>query len=389
LITFATIVFRKLELLMKTISFALLIAIALVSCNEKKSMIAIAPGAFFQKVDGKQVELYTIRNKNGMEMSVTNYGGRIVALMVPDRSGKMEDIVLGYDSLAGYRNSNEQYFGAAIGRYGNRIAKGAFKLDNLDYKLAVNNIPNSLHGGVKGFSSKVWDSVQNGENEVELTLVSPDMDEGYPGELKVMMIYRLTDKNEVSIYYSAKTSKPTVINLTNHTYFNLHGAGHGDILDHRLYLNADKYTPVDTTLIPTGSIEPVKGTPFDFNLPELIGKRIGDHNQQLAFGHGYDHNFVLTKTKNEKVSFAASVYDSLSGRYMEVFTSEPGIQFYTGNFLKGKEIGKGGRPYNFRSAFCLETQHYPDSPNHPSFPTVVLRPGDIYSSACVYRFSIK
>lgn len=374
---------------MKIISLTLLVAVALVSCSPKKSKTVILPEAFYKTVDGKQVELFTIRNKNGIEMSVTNYGGRIVSLLVPDRSGKKEDIVLGYDSLSGYLNNNEQYFGAAIGRYGNRIAKGAFKLDNQDYKLAINNIPNSLHGGVKGFSSKVWDGVQNGDNEVELTLVSPDMEEGYPGELKVMIIYRLTDKNEVSIFYSAKASKPTVINLTNHTYFNLHGAGHGDILDHRLYLNANNYTPVDSTLIPTGIIEPVKGTPFDFNIPELIGKRIDDHNQQLVFGHGYDHNFVLNKTNNEKVSFAASVFDSLSGRYLEVFTNEPGIQFYTGNFLKGKEIGKKGRPYNYRSAFCLETQHFPDSPNHPDFPTVVLKPGEIYSSACVYRFSIK
>jgi len=374
---------------MKIITLTLLVAIALVSCEQKKSRTVISPEAFSKMIDGKQVKLFTIRNKNGMEMSVTNYGGRIVSLMVPDRSGKKEDIVLGYDSLTGYLNNKEQYFGAAIGRYGNRIAKGTFKLENLDYKLAINNIPNSLHGGVNGFSSKVWNGVQNGDNEVELTLVSPDMDEGYPGELKVMIIYKLTDKNEVTILYSAKTSKPTVLNLTNHTYFNLHGAGHGDILDHRLYINANNFTPVDSTLIPTGDLKPVKGTPFDFTLPLVIGKRINDNDQQLIFGHGYDHNYVLNKTKNEKVSFAASVYDPLSGRYMEVFTNEPGIQFYTGNFLKGKEIGKKGKPYNYRSAFCLETQHFPDSPNHSNFPTVVLKPGEIYSSACVYRFSIK
>ena len=374
---------------MKILALSLLAAFALGSCNQKNTKMVISPGAFHKMVAGKQVELFTLRNKNGMEMSVTNYGGRIVSLMVPDRSGKKEDIVLGYDSLSGYLNSKEQYFGAAIGRYGNRIAKGTFKLDNQEYKLAINNPPNSLHGGVKGFSAKVWDGVQNGDNEVELTLVSPDMDEGYPGELKVMMIYRLTDKNEVAIYYSAKTSKPTVINLTNHTYFNLHGAGHGDILDHHLYINADKYTPVDSTLIPTGNIEPVKGTPFDFTKPLAIGQRINDTNVQLAFGKGYDHNFILNKTKSEKVSFAASVYDPISGRYLEVFTNEPGIQFYTGNFLKGKEIGKKHRSYDFRSAFCLETQHFPDSPNHPEFPTVVLKPGEIYSSACVYRFSIK
>ena len=322
-------------------------------------------------------------------MSVTNYGGRIVSLLVPDRGGIKEDIVLGYDSLNGYLNNNEQYFGAAIGRYGNRISNGQFKLDNIEYKLEVNNPPNSLHGGVKGFSRKVWDAVQNKENEVELTLVSPDMDEGFPGELKVMMIYRLTEKNEVGIYYSAKTTKPTIINLTNHSYFNLHGAGNGDILDHVLYLNSNKYTPVNSTLIPTGNLDQVKDTPFDFTTPTQIGARINDSNEQLKFGLGYDHNFVLNKEKEEKISFAASVYDPLSGRFMEVFTNEPGIQFYCGNFLKGKETGKKHKSYNFRSAFCLESQHFPDSPNHSQFPTVVLKPGEIYSSACLYRFSIK
>jgi len=374
---------------MKIVTLTLFVVYALVSCGQKKSGTVISPGAFNKMVDGKQVELFTIRNKNGMEMSVTNYGGRIVSLLVPDRSGQREDIVLGYDSLTGYLTNKEQYFGAAIGRYGNRIAKGTFKLNNVEYKLAINNIPNSLHGGVKGFSAKVWNGVQNGDNEVEMTLISPDMDEGYPGELKVMINYRLTDKNEVAILYSAKTSKPTVINLTNHTYFNLHGAGHGDILDHQLYLNANSFTPIDSLLIPTGTIEAVKGTPFDFTIPQIIGKRINDSDKQLVYGHGYDHNFVLNKVKNEKVSFAASVYDPLSGRYMEVLTNEPGIQFYTGNFLKGKETGKKGKTYNFRSAFCLETQHFPDSPNHANFPTVILRPGEIYSSACVYRFSIK
>ena len=374
---------------MKLLSVTLFVVLVIVSCGHKKYNSVIAPDAFNKIVDGKQVELFTLRNKIGMEMTVTNYGGRIVSLLVPDRSGKFEDIVLGYDSLSGYLTNNEQYFGAAIGRYGNRIANGQFKLDNIDYKLAINNPPNSLHGGVKGFSRKVWDAVKKNDNEVELTLVSPDMEDGFPGELKVMMIYRLTDKNEVGIYYSAKTSKPTVINLTNHTYFNLHGAGNGDILDHSLFINANKFTPVSQVLIPTGEYYPVKGTPFDFTTSTLIGARINDANEQLKFGMGYDHNFVLNKTFGEKVSLAATVSDQLSGRFMEIFTNEPGIQFYCGNFLKGKEIGKKGKPYNFRSGLCLETQHFPDSPNHPEFPTVVLKPGDIYSSACVYRFGIK
>ncbi len=374
---------------MRIIMLALLVTIVLVSCKPQKLKSDILPELFYKVVDGKQVKLFTLRNENGLEMSVTNYGGRIVTLMVPDRSGKLEDIVLGYDNLDGYLNSNEQYFGAAIGRYGNRIANGKFMLDNKPFNLPVNNPPNCLHGGVKGFSAQVWDAVQNNEKELELTLISPDMDQGFPGELKVMMIYRLTDKNEVEIYYSAKTNKPTVINLTNHTYFNLHGAGHGDILDHVLYLNADRFTPVGATLIPTGKIDSVKGTPFDFTTPKVIGTRINDQNEQLAFGRGYDHNFVLNKSMGEKISLAASVYDPISGRVMEVFTNEPGIQFYTGNFLKGKEIGKKQIAYNFRSALCLETQHFPDSPNHSEFPTVVLRPDEIYSSVCVYRFSIK
>ncbi len=374
---------------MKLHLFALLLAIVLGSCNSKNSKPTISPEAFNVQLNGQQVELFTLKNKNGLELTVTNYGGRIVSLLVPDRSGILADIVLGYDSLSGYLKAKEQYFGAAIGRYGNRIANGSFKIDNIDYKLAINNTPNSLHGGIKGFSSKVWNAVKNSENEVEFTLISPDMDEGYPGELKVMMIYRLTDKNEVTILYSASSNKPTVINLTNHTYFNLHGAGNGDILDHVLYLNANSYTPVNSTLIPTGAVESVKGTPFDFTTPTIIGARINETNEQLSYGLGYDHNFVLNKTVGEKVSLGATLYDPLSGRFMQVFTNEPGIQFYCGNFLKGKEIGKKNKTYNYRSALCLETQHFPDSPNHPEFPTALLKPGEIYSSACVYRFSIR
>ncbi len=374
---------------MRILTLSLLILLTLGSCNEKKLKSAILPESFSKTIDGKQIRLFTLVNKNGLEMSVTNYGGRIVSLMVPDRSGKLEDVVLGYDNIDGYLSANEQYFGAAIGRYGNRIAKGIFKLDNLEYKLAINNTPNSLHGGVKGFSSKIWEATQNSDNELEFTMVSPDMEEGYPGALKVMMIYRLTDKNEVAIFYSASTTKTTVLNLTNHSYFNLHGAGNGDILDHVLWLNADKYTPVDASLIPTGNLEPVKGTPFDFTTSISVGARINEKHEQLAFGLGYDHNFVLNKNEGEKVSLAASVYDPLSGRFMEVFTNEPGIQFYCGNFLKGKEVGKKQKRYNFRSALCLETQHFPDSPNHPEFPSVVLKSGEIYSSACLYRFSVK
>ena len=374
---------------MNKFTLALLVVFAFTSCNQKITKPMIKPEAFHKLVDGKQVELYKLKNKNGLEMAVTNYGGRVVSLMVPDKNGIMEDVVLGYESIDGYLNSNEQYFGASIGRYGNRIAKGSFSLDSVKYQLAINNTPNSLHGGVKGFSARVWDAVPKGENELTLSLVSADMEEGYPGELKVTVNYKLTDNNEFAITYRAETSKPTVINLTNHSYFNLHGAGNGEILDHLLYLNSDKYTPVDSTLIPTGNIESVTGTPFDFTTPVAIGTRINDKNEQLAYGLGYDHNFVLNKVDPNTVSLAASVYEPQSGRFMEVFTNEPGVQFYTGNFLKGKEVGKQNKQYNFRSALCLETQHFPDSPNHAEFPSVVLKPGDIYNSVCIYKFSVK
>ena len=374
---------------MKLLTFALLLFLALVSCDQKNSKSVIQPEAFQKTIDGKQVALYTLKNKNGLEMAVTNYGGRVVSLLVPDKNGKMEDVVLGYESIDGYISANEQYFGASIGRYGNRIAKGNFKIDSVDYKLAINNTPNSLHGGPKGFSSKVWDAVQKGPNEVELTLTSPDMEEGYPGELKVTMNYRLTDANEFAISYQATTTKPTILNLTNHSYFNLHGAGNGDILDHQLIINADNFTPIDSTLIPTGKIESVTGTPFDFTVANAIGARIGETNEQLRFGLGYDHNFVLNKSNDKAVSLAASVYDPQSGRFMEVFTNEPGIQFYCGNFLKGKEIGKQNKPYNYRTALCLETQHFPNSPNQPEFPSVILKPDGLYTSACIYKFSIK
>ncbi len=381
--------FKSNFITMNKLFFILITVFAWASCTQKTTKPLIQPEAFHKMVDEKQVELFTLKNKNGLEMTVTNYGGRVVSLLVPDKSGKMEDVVLGYDSLDGYLNSNEQYFGALIGRYGNRIAKGTFLLDSVNYQLALNNGPNSLHGGVKGFSARIWDAIQKGENGLELNLISPDMEEGYPGELKVTVNYTLTDSNEVKISYRAETSKPTVLNLTNHSYFNLHGAGNGDILDHVLYLNADKYTPVDSTLIPTGTLEPVTGTPFDFTTPTAIGARINEQNEQLAFGLGYDHNFVLNKTDEKDITLAASVYEPLSGRFMEVFTNEPGVQFYCGNFLKGKEIGKQNKPYNFRSALCLETQHFPDSPNRPEFPSVVLRPGEIYNSVCIYKFSVK
>jgi aldose 1-epimerase len=305
---------------------------------------------------------------------------------VPDRQGKMGDVVLGYDSLDGYVN-DKSYFGALIGRYGNRIAHGQFTLDGVTYKLAKNNGDNSLHGGVKGFNKRVWDAKEISSKEgpaLRLNYLSKDGEEGYPGNLKVQVVYTLTDANELKIDYSATTDKKTVLNLTNHSYFNLAGQGSGDILRQELMLQADKFTPVDAGLIPTGELRPVEGTPFDFRTKTVIGARINNDDEQLKLGKGYDHNFVLTRTA--EFSLAARVSEPSSGRVLEVWTSEPGVQFYTGNFLDGSARGKGAKPYDFRTGFCLETQHFPDSPNHPEFPSTVLSPGEVYHSTTSYKF---
>ena len=346
------------------------------------------PKNFSAELDGKQVALYFLKNSNGLEMAVTNYGAKVVSLLVPDKSGKFEDIVLGFDHLDGYLNANEPYFGAAIGRYGNRIAKGKFTLNGEQYNLATNNPPNHLHGGKKGFNAHVWDANQVDDQTIEFSRLSPDGEEGYPGNLRVKMVYTLSDNNEFKVTYQADTDEPTVINLTHHSFFNLHGAGEGSINDHVLMINAENYTPVDNTLIPTGKIEPVKGTPMDFRKPTEIGQRVGENFEQLKFGKGYDHNWVLTENRNAE-NPVASVWEPKSGRYMEVFTTEPGLQFYGGNFLDGKDKGKGNKPYDFRTAFCLETQHFPDSPNQPGFPTTVLNPGENYQHTCTYKFSTK
>jgi len=343
---------------------------------------------FRRDIDGKQADLYYLRNSKGLEMAVTSYGAKVVSLLVPDKNGKLEDIVLGFDDLEGYLNANEPYFGAAIGRYGNRIAKGKFTLNGKQYDLATNNPPNHLHGGKKGFNAHVWDARQVDAQSIEFSRISPDGEEGYPGNLKVRMVYTLTDENEFNIIYSAETDQPTVINLTHHSFFNLHGAGKGSINDHVLMINADKYTPVDATLIPTGKIETVAGTPMDFRKPTEIGQRVDENFEQLRFGKGYDHNWVLTETRNS-ADPVATVWEPKSGRYMEVFTSEPGLQFYGGNFLDGKDKGKGRTPYEHRTAFCLETQHFPDSPNQPSFPSTVLKPGQSYKHSCTYKFSTR
>ncbi len=342
---------------------------------------------FDATIDGKKTALYTLKNTNGMTLTITNYGGRFVSLMVPDSSGKMTDVVIAMDGVEAFKDATEPYLGATIGRYGNRIAKGKFKLDGQEYTLALNNGVNTLHGGKKGFQYVVWDAIQPNDSTLELSYTSPDMEEGYPGELKTKVVYSLTGDNAVKMEYTATTNKPTVVNLTNHAFFNLNGAGNGDILSHQLQIFADKYIPVDTTLIPTG-IKPVAGTPFDFRNPTAIGARIEDDNEQLKAGKGYDHCYVLNGTKGEYgMTHAARAKGDKSGIIMDVLTQEPGVQLYTGNFMQSKNTLVGGFKDDFRTAFCLETQHYPDSPNQPSFPSTVLKPGETYHTISYYKFS--
>src|SRR5690606_24236624 len=338
--------------------------------------------------DGTALELYTFRNASGMEVSVTNYGGIITSLKVPDRNGALGDVTLGYESIDGYLKSSP-YFGALIGRYGNRIGNAQFTLDGTTYKRPANDGPNTLHGGVKGFDKVVWNAEpfeREGERGVVFTYASPDGEEGFPGTLQARVTYTLTDKNELAFDYHATTDKPTVVNLTQHAYFNLAGDGSGDILGHELTINADRYTPVDKNLIPTGELASVAGTPFDFRTKNTIGARINDDHPQLKAGGGYDHNFVLNRSGDGLV-LAARVQEPKSGRVMEVPTTEPGLQFYSGNFLVGSFIRKQGHVYAHRTGFCLETQHFPDSPNKPSFPSTTLRPGEEYTSRTVYTFS--
>ena len=370
-----------------------LLAASLTGCNTCKNMSNTSKGtitksAFGKMPDGKPVELYTLRNSKGLEATIMTYGGIVTSLKVPDKNGKFDDVVLGYDNLDGYLKSSP-FFGALIGRYGNRIAKGKFSLDGVEYTLAVNNAPNHLHGGVKGFDKVVWtvEEAEVGEHgpELELTYLSKDGEEGYPGNLKVKATYTLTEDNALKVKFKATTDKPTVVNLTHHSYFNLAGAG--DILGHVVQINADKYTPVDKGLIPTGELAPVAGTPFDFRTPTAIGAHINEtNNEQIVFAGGFDDNWVLNKT-NDDLTLAARVYEPTTGRTLEVWTTSPGLQFYTGNFLDGTITGKGGRVYQFRGAFCMEPQHFPDSPNHPTFPSTELKPGETYKNTLIYKFA--
>jgi len=335
--------------------------------------------------DGTPVELFTITNAQGVEVRAMTYGGIIVSLRVPDRDGKLDDVVLGYDDAASYARNNSPFFGAIIGRYGNRIAQGRFPLDGKTYKLATNNGPNHLHGGLKGFDKVVWrgEPIKDG---VAFTYTSRDGEEGYPGTLSARVTYTLNERNDLSIAYEATTDKPTVVNLTQHTYFNLAGQGARDVLGHVLRLDAMRYTPVDATLIPTGELASVDGTPLDFRQPTPIGAHIADDDPQIKNGSGFDHNFVLNRT-DEGLQHAARVVEPTTGRVLDIATTEPGVQFYSGNFLDGTITGKGGRVYAKRTGFCLETQHYPDSPNQPKFPSTTLRPGQSYRSRTVWTFS--
>jgi aldose 1-epimerase len=384
---------RRLPLAVLALSMA-----AVVACTTEAPSPAAAPPStttvtpsnivrapFGALPDGTPVELFTLTNAHGVEVRAMTYGGIIVSLRVPDRDGKLDDVVLGYDTAASYAKNNSPYMGAIIGRYGNRIAQGRFRLEGATYKLATNNGPNHLHGGLKGFDKVVWrgEPLKDG---VAFTYTSRDGEEGYPGTLSVRVTYTLSDRNELSIAYEATTDKPTVVNLTQHTYFNLAGQGTRDILGHVLRLDANRYTPVDATLIPTGELASVEGTPLDFRQPTAIGAHIAADDPQIKNGSGFDHNFVLNRA-DDGLQHAARVVEPTTGRVLDITTTEPGVQFYSGNFLDGTITGKAGRVYARRTGFCLETQHYPDSPNQASFPSTTLRPGQSYRSRTVWTFS--
>ena len=388
---------------MKGITFVMLTAIislGMISCSPKKEPVSQEPEKapsekitsrpFGTMPDGKEVTLYTLKNSQGVEMSVMNYGGIIVSLKVPDKNGKLEDVVLGYDSLSSYIRSSP-YFGALIGRYGNRIAKGKFSLDGVQYTLAVNNDENHLHGGLKGFDKVYWDiQVPSDSSSLALSYKSADGEEGYPGNLDVSVTYTLTDSNEVKVDYRATTDKKTVVNLTQHSYFNLTGNAAQDILGHQLMIAADHFLPVDNGLIPTGEFRLVAKTPFDFNTLTAIGARINDKDKQLVAGKGYDHCWVLNNSDDDhSLRKVAELYEPNSGRLVEVHTTEPGLQFYSGNFLDGTLTGKGGVVYKHRTGLCLETQHYPDSPNRSTFPSVTLNPGETYKTSTIYTFKVR
>lgn len=376
---------------MKNLAFIFAILLVVVSsCKLKKedryAGIPLPEKELFTKeVDGKQVELFCLENKNGIRVYLTNYGARIVSILVPDREGNFADICLGVPGIDDYLVESMN-LGCTVGRYANRIQRGQFTLEGKEYNLFINNGPNSLHGGERGFSRRMWDAIQEG-NSVRMYYFSADMEEGYPGNMDVQVTFTLNDDDELVIAYLATTDKPTVLNLTNHAYFNLAGEGSGTILDHEIQIMAGFITPVDSTLIPSGELMPVEGTPFDFREPLAIGKRIEQDHPQLIYGLGYDHNFVLNKEENGP-ELAVRVVEHASGRVLELLTTEPGVQFYCGNFMRGNHTGKSGNVYHFREGFCIEPQHFPDSPNKPEFPSTVLRPGEEYTQTSVFRFGV-
>ena len=378
---------------LKLFLFLTVAGLAQMGCSPKnvktRPCCNLKAGDFQKTIDGKQIGLYFLHN-GSISAAITNYGGRIVSLCVPGRNGEPGDVVLGFSSINGYLNAKEVYHGALIGRVGNRIAKGKFELDGVEYSLPLNNGVNHLHGGPGGFHNVVWDVGAVTDSSIVLKYLSKDGEMGYPGNLSVEVQYLLDSNNELVIDYKATTDKATPVNLTNHAFYNLAGEGNGTINNHLLTINADAYTPVDSTLVPLGENAPVEGTPFDFREAKAIGADLPlqAENVQLHNGLGYDHNFVLNKPEAGAMSWAATVVEPGSGRKMEIFTTEPGIQFYGGNFMDGSDIGKSGKPYKFRESFALETQHFPDSPNNSNFPSIILRPGEVYHTTSVYKFSV-
>lgn len=376
---------------MKKYLIALALILPLLSCSKKYNaeISLIDKSAFEKEVKGKPVSLYTLDSGNGLIVQVTNYGLRVVSIWTPDKQGKYDDVAIGYENIDRYLdNKGERFYGSIVGRYANRIAKGKFTLDNVEYQLPINNNGQTLHGGLEGLDRKVWsvDNVTN--NSIDFSYVSPDGEEGFPGTVTIHVKYSVTPENEFKIIYKATTDKATVINLSNHAFFNLKGEGNGTITDHILTINASHTTPVDSVLIPTGDIASVDGTPFDFRQPMAIGERVNEANDQLKNGLGYDHNWVLDKSK-EGVELAATLYEPQSGRMMEVYTDQPGLQFYSGNFFSDKSTGKGNKSIKCREALALETQKFPDSPNHSNFPSTRLDPNETHTHTCIYKFSVR
>ncbi len=380
------------------LSFVILMTVIVGGCqqgtktNKEEIQTAVSipdPMQFKDTINGEEISLFTIKNEKGMEVALTNFGARVVSLIVPDKDGVNRDVVLGFNKAADYNNPGEAYFGPIVGPFGNRIANGKFSLDGVEYTLPQNNGPNTLHGGLEGLHFVVWKAQQLSDQAVEFTCLLPDGKEGFPGNREFKVVYSVNDENELTIAYEGKTDKKTVLNLTNHAYFNLNGEGGGTILNHQLQLFADKITPVDETLIPTGELKEVKGTAFDFTESKEIGRDIEQDDEQLKFGKGYDHNFVLSGTKHNGYNYASRLIGDQSGIIMDIYTEEPGIQFYSGNFMADKVTLKNGATDSFRTGLCLEPQHFPDSPNQPSFPSTEVNPGEVYKTTSVYKFSTK